>query len=179
VQSAASKRQVTTEGRDLTKTSIRKSARAILLTAENRILLLQFHLPAGFLGPTPRTFWGLPGGAIEHNEDALSALRRELAEETGLNPVEIGPELWFGTNEITLQGEQVRAHERFFLVRTPTATLDTGNRTETERRIIQQHRWWSADELSLTADEVFPPRLGYWLDRFLRHGTAGPQEIPL
>ncbi|MBU3728998.1 MAG: NUDIX domain-containing protein [Phycisphaerales bacterium] len=37
-------------------------------------------------------FWELPGGKVEPGEDALSAARRELAEETGVVPPP--PELW-------------------------------------------------------------------------------------
>ena len=161
------------------KISIRKTARAVLLSPDSKILLFEFHLPAGVLSPEPRRFWGLPGGAIEAGEEPLAALRRELQEETGLQHPEIGPELWFGSNQITLHGRPTRTLERFFLVRCSSLDLDFSHWTPAERRMIRQHRWWSADDLQQASDSIFPPRLGYWLERFLRHGTAGPEEIPL
>ena len=163
----------------LTSTSPRNAVRAVLLDPERRILLFCFHLPPGMLSPDPVTFWGLPGGAMEPGEDPEATLRRELFEEAGLTDTVIGPELWFGSNEITLHGQPTRTRERFFLVEASTTRLDASHRTAVEHRIIRQHRWWSARELLETSDTTFPPRLGYWLDQFLRHGTAGPREIPL
>ena len=116
---------------------------------------------------------------MEPGEDPEATLRRELFEEAGLTDTVIGPELWFGSNEITLHGQPTRTRERFFLVEASTTRLDASHRTAVEHRIIRQHRWWSAHELLETSDTTFPPRLGYWLDQFLRHGTAGPREIPL
>ena len=33
--------------------------------------------------------------------------------------------------------------------------------------------FWPAKET------IFPPRFGYLVERFLKHGTKGPEEIPL
>jgi 8-oxo-dGTP pyrophosphatase MutT (NUDIX family) len=36
-------------------------------------------------------WWELPGGGLAEGEDSAAACRRELAEETGITDVEIGP----------------------------------------------------------------------------------------
>ena len=51
---------------------------ALIFDAENRILLIE-------RGQEPlRGYWSLPGGAVETGETLETALRREVAEETGL-----------------------------------------------------------------------------------------------
>ena len=59
-----------------------------MLDPDDRILLVRFEFPSG------RTFWATPGGGIEAGETPEDAIRRELAEETGLTDVEIGPVVW-------------------------------------------------------------------------------------
>jgi hypothetical protein len=44
---------------------------------------------------------------------------------------------------------------------------------------MRAHRWWTVPDLLATGETVFPPRFGYWLERFLKQGTTGPEEIPL
>lgn len=157
----------------------RNTARAILLDPQDRVLLFEFHLPAGMIGNDPRRFWATPGGAIEPGEDVHEALRREVGEETGIEGCDYGPELWFGSNVLTLKGVPTRTSERFFLVRSPVSQLGHTQWTDLEIEVMRMHRWWSAADLLTTGETIFPPRLGYWLDRFLRQGTAEREEIPL
>jgi len=157
----------------------RNTARAILLDPQDRILLFEFHLPAGIISDGPSRFWATPGGAIEHGEDVRDALLREVAEETGIEGCDYGPELWFGSNMLKVRGVPTRTLERFFLVRSPVNELGRTNWTDLEKDVMRQHRWWSVAELMATTETIFPPRLGYWLDRFLRQGTAEREEIPL
>jgi len=163
----------------LKSSATRNTARAVLLDPEDRILLFEFHLPAGLIAGAPRQFWATPGGAIEQGEDVRDALLREVAEETGIEGCEDGPELWYGSNVLTMNGVPTRTLERFFLVRSPVSELGRTNWTDIEKDVMRQHRWWSATELMETRETIFPPRLGYWLDRFLRQGTAEREEIPL
>lgn len=157
----------------------RNTARAVMLDPQDRVLLFEFHLPAGFIAEGPRRFWATPGGEIEPHEDVYNALVREVAEETGIVGCIYGRELWFGSNVLTFKGEPVKTLERFFLVRSPTATLSTANWTDVEREVMRAHRWWTVEELLATAETIFPPRFGYLVEAFLKNGSQGPQEIPL
>ncbi|MDG4870443.1 NUDIX domain-containing protein, partial [Guyparkeria sp. 1SP6A2] len=58
------------------------------------MLLVRFRWPSGD-GET--VFWANPGGGIEPGESRLEALRRELAEETGIQIDALGPEVWTKT----------------------------------------------------------------------------------
>jgi 8-oxo-dGTP diphosphatase len=158
---------------------LRKTARAVLLDPRDRVLLFEFHLPAGFISEGPSVFWATPGGEIEPGEDVHAAVTREVIEETGIQHFEVGPELWFGSNRLTFKGEPVDTLERFFLVRSPSAKLGPTNWTEIEKEVMRAHRWWEVADLIATKETIFPPRFGQLVDRFLREGTSGPEEIPL
>jgi 8-oxo-dGTP diphosphatase len=157
----------------------RNTARAVMLDPQDRVLLFEFHLPAGFIGDSARRFWATPGGEIEPGEDVRAALVREVLEETGIGGCTYGRELWFGSNVLTFKGEPVKTLERFFLVLSPTATLNTANWTDGEKEVMRAHRWWSAEELIATPETIFPPRFGYLVEAFLKNGSQVPQEIPL
>lgn len=166
-------------GENVSQNATRRTARAILMDPEERVLLFEFHLPAGFISDAPRIFWATPGGAIEEGEDVISALRREVDEETGIQGYDVGPELFHGSNQLTLNGMPTRTLERFFLVRSPVSSLGTTAWTDVEKQVMRRHKWWPLSELKVTTETVFPPRLGYWIETVLRQGTAEPREIPL
>jgi 8-oxo-dGTP diphosphatase len=157
----------------------RNTARAVLFDPANRVLLFEFHLPAGFIAEGPANFWATPGGEIEPGEDVRDAVIREVLEETGIENCEFGAELWFGSNQLTFKGVPTKTLERFFLVRSPTSQLGATNWTDIEKEVMRAHRWWTVPELIATKETIFPPRFGHLVERFLKHGTTDPEEIPL
>lgn len=68
----------------------RKVSRLVLLDPDDRVLLMH-----GFEPEDPAsTWWFTPGGGLEGDETREQAALRELAEETGIREVELGPLLW-------------------------------------------------------------------------------------
>jgi 8-oxo-dGTP diphosphatase len=63
----------------------RVAAYGVCIDEEGRLLLARASPSL-----TSRGHWFLPGGGIHHGESPIRALRREIAEESGLT-VEIGP----------------------------------------------------------------------------------------
>jgi 8-oxo-dGTP diphosphatase len=134
----------------MTVRKARPAARLLMIDPDGNILLFCFDAGKG------SPFWATPGGACDPGEPYEEAARREMMEETGWS-LDPGPEVAQRLVEFTtLEGEEVWADERYFLVRVPNQMLSTDGHTELERRVMQSHRWWSLAELKVTEDVIFP-----------------------
>ena len=117
---------------------IRPAARAIVLDPDDRILLVRFVFPGG------RTFWATPGGGMEVGETTEDAVRRELAEETGLTDVDVGPVVWLRLHIVPFIGGQWDGqHEHYHLVRAPAFTPQPRHTWEQlNAEYVFELRWW-------------------------------------
>lgn len=155
----------------------RPTARVIVADAERRVLL--------FGGPAPASgaarAWITPGGGVRAGESLEQAAARELAEETGhvVTPGSLGPVvascagLWQAGRRLFF------AADSFFLVRVAALDVDDSRHEPQERTVLAVHRWWTAEELARTSDQVVPAGLPGLLRLLLTEGVpARPVRLP-
>jgi G:T/U-mismatch repair DNA glycosylase/8-oxo-dGTP pyrophosphatase MutT (NUDIX family) len=130
----------------------RQAVRALVLDADDRVLLVQFRRPIG-----DRTWWGSPGGGIDPEESHEAALRRELREEIGLEDFEIGPLLYEHVGRFPWAKVLYHQHNTTYLVRVhthePVPTIDL------DPEGVADLRWWSPAELAASTEQFAPPDL--------------------
>lgn len=131
----------------------RPAARILLLDRQGRILLFRFT-------PDDRPpFWVTPGGAVDPGETYEQAARRELIEETGID-ADPGPQVFRREVEfLTLEGNDVDADERFFVVRIDVATIDTAGHTPLEQRVMTSWRWFDRAAIAAHQEAIYPDDL--------------------
>jgi len=145
----------------------RRAARVLLLDPADRILLLH-----GFDPLVPgRTWWFTPGGGVEADEELTTAALREVAEETGIRDVALGPLVARRSTAFSFDGRDFDQDEWYYLARTATTSLDASGQTELERRTVDELRWWDAADLLATAETVYPEGLALLLTALLRDGA--------
>jgi len=132
----------------------RPAARILLVDREGRVLLFRFTPEDG-----RPPFWCTVGGAVDPGESYEDAARRELYEETGII-ADPGPEIFRrDVDFLTIEGVEVTADERYFLVRTDAREIDAQGHTELEQRVMQRWRWVDPTDLATLGEQYFPEDL--------------------
>lgn len=152
---------------------LRHAVRVLLLDEEDRVLLLHSIDPQ-----SGRAFWFPPGGGNEGNEDERAAAMREVAEETGLADVELGPEVWRRRHVLEWRGTTWDQRERWLLARVEAFVVTREQLTEEEHEDIGEARWWTLGELAATPDALVPRDLARLLAALVDDGPPRePVEI--
>jgi 8-oxo-dGTP pyrophosphatase MutT (NUDIX family) len=142
----------------------RPTARVVLVDGADRVLLFNGHDPR----QADESWWFTVGGGVEPGENLRSAAARELAEETGIKLAEdelVGP-MWRRRAVFSFDGRSYDSEEWFFLARVRSGngkpveiTVNTSGFTAVERRTVDGHRWWTAEELRSAKETVYPVQL--------------------
>ncbi|MEX2211952.1 MAG: NUDIX domain-containing protein [Gaiellaceae bacterium] len=144
---------------------LRPAVRAVVLDPADRTVLMRYT----------DDVWAVPGGGVDPGESDEAVLRRELAEELGLDRYELGPCVWWREHWFPEMGEPWGGQsERIYLVRThafePAPRLDL-----TEENVVEV-RWWTLAELLATDAQFAPRRLPELVAELL---ADGPPPAPL
>ena len=149
----------------------RKTARALLFDAQDRLLLVRMHDPdvsAGDGHVVPEPYWVTVGGEIDAGEDVASAALREIAEETGLREVRLGGEVWYTEHVLAIRGELRLFQETFVLAHVEETDLSAADWTEDERRVIKGLKWWDVEALVASDEKFFPTSLQTHIEALAR-----------
>ncbi|MBL7255801.1 NUDIX domain-containing protein [Paractinoplanes lichenicola] len=160
--------------------SFRAAVRAIILDQDDRVLLCRFVVPHPAVPAGAPAVWAAPGGGIDPGEDRLTALRRELREETGLVTAVDPPHVWHQVIAAAdLPPGLGGLVNDYFLVRTahfePRGEFTDG---QLAAEHIGAFRWWPLAEITdYAGPDLFSPRdLATPLHDLL---TSGPPAAPV
>lgn len=137
------------------ETRTRAVARVVCVDVGWRVLLLDWRDPAD-----GNQLWEPPGGGIEPGETPLAAARRELYEETGLDPAAVRPRGVVVQRDVRWNGTRFVGPEHFFLARydedRPEPRRD--GLLADEQRNLRGYAWVPRADLATLAG-LHPPHL--------------------
>ena len=144
---------------------IREAVRALVVDADQRVLLVRFEFPTA-------TRWALPGGGLEPGESHVDALHRELEEEVGLVGAVIGPQIWHRLHIVPfLNGKFDGQREQIYFVRCDA--FEARPRLSWEQmnaEFVHELRWWTLDEIAASNAQFVPNGLHALIVAVLRDG---------
>lgn len=154
----------------------RLTARVLLFDPRGDILLVRGRATQA---ADARSFWFTVGGGVDPGESLEAGALREIAEETGFTDVELGPVVWLRASVFTLaDGETVILKESYFVARCPGGEPSRAAWEPHEVVLMDDMRWWSADEIAATDEMIYPERLRELLpDIVAGRAPATPLEI--
>jgi 8-oxo-dGTP pyrophosphatase MutT (NUDIX family) len=141
--------------------NLRTSARAIILDEDDQVLLCRFVFPHPAVPNGAPAVWAAPGGGREPGEDGVSALRRELREETGWVAAIDPPHVW---HQVVVAADHASGFDGmvndYFLIR---ATHFEPQGEFTDDQLAAEHiaafRWWQLSEIAdYIGPDLFSPR---------------------
>ena len=146
---------------------IREAVRALVVDADQRVLLVRFEFPAA-------TRWALPGGGLEPGERHVDALRRELEEEVGLVGAVIGPQIWHRLHIVPfLNGLFDGQREQIYLVRCDAFEARPQlSWEEMNAEFVHELRWWTLDDIAVSDAHFVPNDLHTLVVTVLRDGPS-------
>jgi 8-oxo-dGTP pyrophosphatase MutT (NUDIX family) len=149
----------------------RPAVRVVCVDADGRVLLLQWRDPL-----TGELLWEPPGGGIEPGESPIDTARRELREETGLDPDAIDQRYISVDRDVCWNGKRFVGPEEFFLARYAAAEppLVPGGLLPDEQHNLVRTRWVPWREFP-TLERLEPPGL---LEVLARLDPAGAWASP-
>lgn len=141
----------------------RNTVRAILLTPDNEVLLMQMDFPW-----QTELVWILPGGGIEVGETTHAALTREVYEETGAQKIQVVGEAW--RQDFFVRKNKLRLYQRMYLVHTPRFDPTPTDLSQLEMEWVRAYRWWSLSDLLGSSALFEPAEIGVELARLIDVG---------
>jgi 8-oxo-dGTP pyrophosphatase MutT (NUDIX family) len=147
---------------------VRPAVRIICVDADGRVLLLNWRDPID-----GHRLWEPPGGGIDPGETPLEAARRELTEETGLDPDAIDPHFVVVDRDTIWKGRRMVGPEQFFAAAYPGSAppIARDGLLPYEKAELQGHAWVHPSDFPALSDSLEPPSLGEILRSSSRFGT--------
>ncbi|MFR1179173.1 MAG: NUDIX domain-containing protein [Bacilli bacterium] len=146
----------------------RNSIKTILLNEKNELLLV-YTDDKNIRNETEKYnggFWQMVGGKIEDGEDYISAIKREIFEETSIveDKLDIGPIVFKGRMTLNINGEANDIRQSFVVVHHKVASeVNLKNLTEEEKPVLKKLKWFSYDEIKNCDEIIYPVVLSDYL----------------